>query len=106
MLSFTAFCCAIRSYRRLLRGVGVRMGVWVGEGVCWVGGCCVRAVLFGIGCYQYALLYAKSGAHVVAPSDMMDGRIGAIKQILADAGLASTVSVMSYSAKFASCFYG
>lgn len=46
------------------------------------------------------------GAHVVAPSDMMDGRVGAIKQLLIASGLGSKVSVLSYSAKFASGFYG
>nr|XP_039261733.1 delta-aminolevulinic acid dehydratase-like [Styela clava] len=50
--------------------------------------------------------YAEAGAHIVAPSDMMDGRIGAIKNILAESGLDSRTSVMSYSAKFASSFYG
>lgn len=43
---------------------------------------------------------------MIAPSDMMDGRIGAIKHALAMADLAGRVSVMSYSAKFASHFYG
>lgn len=55
---------------------------------------------------KQALAYAKSGAHVVAPSDMMDGRVGAIKQILQDNGLGSRVSVLSYAVKFSSCFYG
>ena len=43
---------------------------------------------------------------MIAPSDMMDGRIGAIKKRLRAAGLDNRVSVMSYSAKFASSFYG
>jgi len=43
---------------------------------------------------------------VVAPSDMMDGRIGYIKRKLFAAGLANKVAVLSYSAKFSSCFYG
>ena len=43
---------------------------------------------------------------MIAPSDMMDGRVGAIKQVLRDHHLASKVSVLSYSAKFASGFYG
>jgi hypothetical protein len=47
-----------------------------------------------------------SGAHIVAPSDMMDGRIGAIKRSLIDSGLGNRVSVLSYAAKFASGFYG
>ena len=47
-----------------------------------------------------------AGAHVVAPSDMMDGRVAAIKQNLHSAGLAGKTAIMSYSAKFASSFYG
>ena len=43
---------------------------------------------------------------MIAPSDMMDGRIGAIKAALRAAGFGSSVPVMSYAAKFASCFYG
>ena len=50
--------------------------------------------------------YALAGAHMIAPSDMMDGRIGAIKDGLRKAGLGRRVPVMSYSAKFASCMYG
>ena len=46
------------------------------------------------------------GAHVVAPSGMMDGRVGAIKNLLNEAGLASKVAVLSYAVKCASCFYG
>ncbi|KAI9341131.1 hypothetical protein BDR26DRAFT_802352 [Obelidium mucronatum] len=55
---------------------------------------------------QIALKYAQAGCQVIAPSDMMDGRIGAIKEALHAAGLAGNVSVMAYSAKFASGFYG
>lgn len=51
-------------------------------------------------------MFLSSGCQIIAPSDMMDGRVGAIKQILADNGLGNTVTVMSYSAKFASSFYG
>ena len=54
---------------------------------------------------EIATAYAKAGAHVVAPSDMMDGRVGAIKHALKESGLDS-VKVMSYAAKFASSFYG
>jgi porphobilinogen synthase len=46
------------------------------------------------------------GAHVVAPSDMMDNRIGAIKRTLIENGMENLCSVLSYSAKFASSFYG
>lgn len=52
------------------------------------------------------LLSSVTGCHIIAPSDMMDGRVGAIKQTLRLNGLANRVSVMSYSAKFASNFYG
>jgi porphobilinogen synthase len=52
-----------------------------------------------------ALSHAKAGADMVAPSDMMDGRIGAIREAL-DAGGFSDTGIMSYAAKFASVFYG
>ncbi len=55
---------------------------------------------------QIAYFYAENGAHVVAPSDMMDGRIGAIKQALQSSKLGERTAVMSYAAKFASCLYG
>lgn len=51
------------------------------------------------------LQHAKAGVHMVAPSDMMDGRIGAIRQALDQAGY-EHVSIMAYSAKYASAFYG
>ena len=52
-----------------------------------------------------ALSHAAAGADMVAPSDMMDGRIGAIREALDDAGFEQT-GIMSYAAKFASAFYG
>src|SRR5437879_8157430 len=52
-----------------------------------------------------ALSHAQAGADMVAPSDMMDGRIGAIRQALDANGFAET-GIMSYAAKFASVFYG
>jgi porphobilinogen synthase len=54
---------------------------------------------------QMAVLHARAGVDLVAPSDMMDGRIGAIRQALDDASLTST-AIMAYSAKFASAYYG
>ena len=54
---------------------------------------------------RQALSHAEAGADVVAPSDMMDGRIGAIRDALEDAGLIHT-RIMAYSAKYASAFYG
>lgn len=53
-----------------------------------------------------ALEYARHGAHIVAPSDMMDNRILAIKTRLLDNGMEKLCSVLSYSVKFASAFYG
>ncbi|KAL7421925.1 Aminolevulinate dehydratase [Cryptotrichosporon argae] len=55
---------------------------------------------------EVALAYARAGAHCVAPSDMMDGRIRAIKTALIQDGRANRCSLMSYSAKFASGLYG
>lgn len=55
---------------------------------------------------KVAQAYALAGAHIVAPSDMMDGRIGAIKAALKEVNLQGSVAVLSYAVKFASCFYG
>ncbi len=52
-----------------------------------------------------ALSHARAGADIVAPSDMMDGRVGAIRRALDENGFAH-VAIMAYSAKFASAFYG
>jgi porphobilinogen synthase len=52
-----------------------------------------------------ALSHAAAGADIVAPSDMMDGRVGAIREAL-DAGGFDQTAIMSYAAKFASAFYG
>jgi porphobilinogen synthase len=52
-----------------------------------------------------AVSHAKAGADIVAPSDMMDGRVGAIRKAL-DRGGHSQVAVMSYAAKYAGAFYG
>ncbi|KAL8781734.1 MAG: hypothetical protein Q9213_005871 [Squamulea squamosa] len=53
-----------------------------------------------------ALAYAQAGAHCVAPSDMNDGRIKAIKLKLIEVGIAHQTVLMSYSAKFSGCLYG
>lgn len=52
-----------------------------------------------------AVSHAEAGADVVAPSDMMDGRVRAIREALDDAGH-DQVSILSYCVKYASCFYG
>ena len=54
---------------------------------------------------KQALSHAQAGADIVAPSDMMDGRIGAIRQALEAKGFINT-RILSYSAKYASSFYG
>jgi porphobilinogen synthase len=54
---------------------------------------------------EQALVLADAGADVVAPSDMMDGRVGAIRKALDRAGR-TDVQILSYAAKYASCFYG
>ena len=54
---------------------------------------------------KQALSHARAGADIVAPSDMMDGRIGAIRQALEENGYIHTL-ILSYSAKYASSFYG
>jgi porphobilinogen synthase len=54
---------------------------------------------------QMAFVHAESGANWVAPSDMMDGRVGAIRHFL-DRNGHHQVNILSYCAKYASCFYG
>ncbi|MEM6784394.1 MAG: porphobilinogen synthase [Bacteroidota bacterium] len=54
---------------------------------------------------QMAVVQAKAGADIIAPSDMMDGRVGAIRAALDDGAFAD-VAILSYAAKYASCFYG
>jgi porphobilinogen synthase len=54
---------------------------------------------------QQALAHARAGADLVAPSDMMDGRVGRIREALDENGF-SALPIMSYAAKYASAFYG
>ncbi len=54
---------------------------------------------------RMAVVQAQAGADMVAPSDMMDGRVGAIRQALDEAGF-TEVAILSYTAKYASAFYG
>jgi porphobilinogen synthase len=54
---------------------------------------------------KMSISHAKAGADFVAPSDMMDGRIGAIRKALEESNFSNT-GIMAYSAKYASCFYG
>jgi porphobilinogen synthase len=54
---------------------------------------------------KMAVSHARAGAHVVAPSDMMDGRVGAIRSALDGLGFSDT-AILSYAAKYASAYYG
>ena len=54
---------------------------------------------------KMALAHARAGADIIAPSDMMDGRVGYIRNVLDENGF-KHVSIMSYTAKYASAFYG
>jgi len=54
---------------------------------------------------KMALSHVQAGAHMVAPSDMMDGRIGAVRASLDDSGF-EHIPIMAYAAKYASAFYG
>ena len=54
---------------------------------------------------KQALCHARAGADIVAPSDMMDGRVAAMRDVLDDEGF-TEVSILSYTAKYASAFYG
>ena len=68
---------------------------------------CMKIFNVNTDCYHlFDLTDIISGCQVIAPSDMMDGRVGAIKSALRNNGLGGKVAVLSYSAKFASGFYG
>ena len=54
---------------------------------------------------KQAMVYAYAGCDILAPSDMMDGRVGTIREALENSGMHETL-IMSYSAKYASSFYG
>jgi len=54
---------------------------------------------------KMAVSHATAGAHVVAPSDMMDGRVGVLRRALDESGF-QEVGILAYSAKYASSFYG
>ena len=54
---------------------------------------------------RQSIVQAEAGCHIIAPSDMMDGRVAAIRKALDDAGF-DKVGIMSYAAKYASAFYG
>ncbi len=68
------------------------------------GGAILNDETIGVLCRQ-AVVQAQAGCDVIAPSDMMDGRVGAIRDALDRAGL-TDVQILSYAAKYASAFYG
>jgi porphobilinogen synthase len=69
-----------------------------------VGGYVINDESVELLCKQ-SVVQAEAGCHIIAPSDMMDGRVGAIRKALDDAGF-EDVGIMSYAAKYASAFYG
>lgn len=103
-------CRAIRRVKEAHPAVGVICDVALDpfnstghDGVCRDGRV-VNDESVAILCAQ-ALVQARAGCDVVAPSDMMDGRVAAIRDALDAAGLAD-IQIMAYAAKFASAFYG
>lgn len=74
------------------------------DGIVSEQGVVLNDATIGVLCKQ-ALSHAEAGADIVAPSDMMDGRVGAIRAAL-DTASHTGVSIMSYTAKYASAFYG
>jgi len=74
------------------------------DGLVSEAGCILNDETVAVLCQQ-ALCHARAGADIVAPSDMMDGRVAEIRAALDTAGF-SSVSIMSYAAKYASAYYG
>jgi porphobilinogen synthase len=103
-------CRAVRAVKKAHPGLGVLCDVALdpytshGHDGVLRGGEVANDETVEILCRQ-ALVQAEAGCDVIAPSDMMDGRVGAIRDALDAAGLDS-VSIMAYAAKYASGFYG
>ncbi len=101
---------AIRAVKKAVPGIGVICDVALdpytshGHDGVMRGGRILNDETIELLCRQ-ALAQAASGADIVAPSDMMDGRVGRIRDSLDEAGF-SAVRIMSYAAKYASAFYG
>lgn len=104
-------CRAVRAVKEV---VGTRVGVVCdvaldpfsshGQDGLVKNGYVVNDETVGVLCQQ-AVVQAQAGCDVIAPSDMMDGRIGAVRQALDEAGFVD-VLILSYAAKYASAFYG
>ena len=103
-------CRAVRAIKESCEGIGVICDVALdpytthGQDGVVRGGEVLNDETIEVLCKQ-ALVQARAGCDVVAPSDMMDGRIGAIRRALDSEGL-ERVSLLAYSAKYASAFYG
>jgi len=103
-------CRAVREVKRALPDIGVICDVALdpynsdGHDGLLREGRIVNDETVAVLCRQ-AVVQAAAGCDVVAPSDMMDGRVGAIRQALDEAGF-TDVKIIAYAAKYASCFYG
>jgi porphobilinogen synthase len=103
-------CRAVRALKRAVPGIGVMCDVALdpytshGHDGLLVDGYVVNDETVEV-LKRQALVQAEAGCDIIAPSDMMDGRIGAIRDAL-DAGGFAQVQIMAYAAKYASGFYG
>lgn len=103
-------CRTVNHLRQKVDGIGIICDVALdpytshGQDGLVVDGDVANDVSVAMLCRQ-ALVQAKAGCHVIAPSDMMDGRIGAIRTALDESGF-QQVMIMAYAAKYASAFYG
>jgi porphobilinogen synthase len=103
-------CRAVRAIKKAHPEIGIACDVALdpfnsdGQDGLWQNGQVLNDATVDILCRQ-ALVQAQAGCDVIAPSDMMDGRIGAIRDAL-DAAGHENVQIMSYAAKYASAFYG
>jgi porphobilinogen synthase len=103
-------CRAVRAIKAAVPEIGIVTDVALdpytshGHDGLLVDGCILNDETVAVLARQ-AVIQAEAGADVIAPSDMMDGRIGAIRDAL-DSGGFTDVQIMAYSAKYASAFYG
>ncbi len=104
-------CRAIRAVKAAVPNIGIIADVALDpytthghDGVLGANGDVANDATVTILCQQACVL-AEAGCDIVAPSDMMDGRIGEIRAALDDAGFTQTI-ILSYAAKYASAFYG
>ncbi len=103
-------CRAIAALKGAVEGIGVMVDVALDpftdhghDGIVVAGEVANDASIQAL--VRQALVQARAGCDILAPSDMMDGRIGAIRRALDDAGFVQ-VQIMAYAAKYASGFYG